>query len=40
LVEAGKTLLVVTHDKEIANRADRRVWIADGEIINHPAGQE
>jgi putative ABC transport system ATP-binding protein len=40
LVEAGKTLLMVTHDKEIANRADRRVWIADGEIINNQASQE
>ncbi len=40
LVEEGKTLLVVTHDKEIAKRADRRVWIADGEIRSHPASQE
>jgi putative ABC transport system ATP-binding protein len=33
LVEQGKTLFVVTHDKEIARRATRVVEIADGEIL-------
>jgi len=33
LVRNGKTLLVVTHDKEVASRATRRVQISDGEII-------
>jgi putative ABC transport system ATP-binding protein len=32
LVELGKTLLVVTHDQGIANRADRVIEIVDGEI--------
>jgi putative ABC transport system ATP-binding protein len=33
LVEQGKTLLVVTHDKEIAARASRVIEMADGQII-------
>ena len=33
LVEQGKTLLVVTHDKGVAARASRKVEIADGKII-------
>jgi putative ABC transport system ATP-binding protein len=33
LVEQGKTLLLVTHDKELAARATRKVEIADGEIV-------
>jgi ABC-type lipoprotein export system ATPase subunit len=32
LVEQGKTLLIATHDKSIAARADRRIEIADGQI--------
>lgn len=32
LVEQGKTLLVVSHDKEIASRATRLVEIADGSL--------
>ena len=32
LIEHGKTLLVVTHDKEIAHRASRVIEMADGEI--------
>ena len=35
LVEQGKTLLVVTHDKEIAARAPRVVEMADGLIVKH-----
>ena len=34
LLDQGKTLLVVTHDKEIAARATRRIEISDGEILN------
>lgn len=32
LVEAGKTLLIVTHDKELARRVPRVVEIVDGRI--------
>jgi len=35
LIEQGKTLLVVTHDKEIARRASRVIELADGEIVKH-----
>lgn len=33
LVEHGKTILVVTHDKEIAKYATRIIELADGEIV-------
>jgi putative ABC transport system ATP-binding protein len=33
LVEHGKTLLVVTHDKEIASRATRIIEMSDGTIV-------
>jgi ABC-type lipoprotein export system ATPase subunit len=33
LLEHGKTLLVVTHDKEIAHQATRSIEIADGKIL-------
>ncbi len=37
LVGAGKTILMVTHDDELARRATRTITIADGEIIgDHP----
>jgi putative ABC transport system ATP-binding protein len=32
LVDQGKTMLMVTHDKELAKRVPRRVEIVDGEI--------
>jgi putative ABC transport system ATP-binding protein len=42
LVDQGKTMLMVTHDKELAKRVPRRVEIVDGEItrdeIVHSAG--
>jgi ABC-type lipoprotein export system ATPase subunit len=34
LVEEGKTILMVTHDDELAHRASRTVIISDGEIVN------
>ena len=33
LVDDGKTILMVTHDRELATRASRAVVVADGEIV-------
>jgi ABC-type lipoprotein export system ATPase subunit len=33
LVDQGKTILMVTHDRDLARRATRTVMLADGEII-------
>jgi energy-coupling factor transporter ATP-binding protein EcfA2 len=34
LASQGKTILIVTHDPSLAQRATRRVLISDGELIN------
>lgn len=34
LVDEGKTILMVTHDDDLAKRASRTVILADGEIVN------
>lgn len=34
LVERGKTILMVTHDNDLARRARRTVLLADGRIVN------
>ncbi|MBN1120693.1 MAG: ABC transporter ATP-binding protein [Anaerolineae bacterium] len=34
LVDQGKTLLLVTHDEDIASRATRTITIANGRIVN------
>jgi putative ABC transport system ATP-binding protein len=34
LVEAGKTLLVVTHDEDLAGRASRTIEMSDGVIVS------
>ena len=34
LVDEGKTILMVTHDRDLAKRATRTVSLADGEIID------
>jgi putative ABC transport system ATP-binding protein len=34
LVEQGKTVLLVTHDEDIARRATRTIMLADGEIVD------
>ena len=35
----GKTVIVITHDREVANHADRLIEIRDGEII-HDSGRK
>jgi putative ABC transport system ATP-binding protein len=37
LVAQGKTILLVTHDKDIARRATRAITLADGEIVKREA---
>jgi ABC-type lipoprotein export system ATPase subunit len=34
LVDQGKTLVVVSHDKELTTRASRNIQIADGELVS------
>lgn len=34
LVRKGKTILMVTHDEELADRTSRRITLADGEIVH------
>jgi putative ABC transport system ATP-binding protein len=34
LVDSGKTILMVTHDDELAERAKRTIVLTDGEIVN------
>ncbi|MBN1315010.1 MAG: ABC transporter ATP-binding protein [Anaerolineales bacterium] len=34
LVDQGKTILMVTHDNELAGRAPRTITLADGEIVH------
>src|SRR6266542_5622179 len=34
LVAAGKTILMVTHDSDLARRATRTVLVADGRVVN------
>jgi putative ABC transport system ATP-binding protein len=42
MVSQGKTILMVTHDEELAKRVTRRIIIADGEVVHQeyrqPAG--
>lgn len=42
--ESGTTLVLVTHDKQIADRADRRIYLSDGRVVSDemrgPAGGE
>jgi ABC-type lipoprotein export system ATPase subunit len=39
LVEQGKTILMVTHDIDLAKRVSRAVIVADGEIVNEYVAQ-
>jgi putative ABC transport system ATP-binding protein len=34
LVRRGKTILMVTHDEELASRVTRRIMLADGEMVS------
>jgi putative ABC transport system ATP-binding protein len=34
LVQQGKTILLVTHDRDLARQAARTVTLADGEIVH------
>jgi ABC-type lipoprotein export system ATPase subunit len=36
LSRSGKTVLVVTHERDIARWATRIIKLADGEIVNEP----
>ena len=36
LAEQGKTVVMVTHDKDLSNRAGRAVVVADGQIVDPP----
>jgi putative ABC transport system ATP-binding protein len=40
LQRAGRTLVVVTHDPNVARRADRVLVLRDGEIVKRVAGAE
>jgi putative ABC transport system ATP-binding protein len=35
--ERGMTLVVITHSLEVAERAERIVWIRDGRVVEQPA---
>ena len=37
LVDQGKTIVMVTHDKDLAQRVERAVTLADGEIVDDRA---
>jgi len=36
--EAGVSLVLATHDREVAGRADRRIGLRDGRIVDPPGG--
>ncbi len=36
---ANTTLVLVTHDKQIADRADRRIFLRDGRIVSDESGK-
>jgi putative ABC transport system ATP-binding protein len=38
--QASTTLVLVTHDKQIADRADRRIFLRDGRIVSDENGRQ
>jgi len=40
LVEQGKTILMVTHDMDLAQRVDRTILLIDGEIVEDAPSRE
>ena len=36
LNEEGVTIVMITHDRAIADQAQRKIEILDGEIVYHP----
>ena len=38
LIEDGKTMIMVTHDQEIAHRTPRTIEIVDGQIVHEEDG--
>ncbi len=38
--EASTTLVLVTHDRQIADRADRRIFLRDGRIVSDENGKQ
>jgi putative ABC transport system ATP-binding protein len=40
LIENGKTILMVTHDLDLARRANRTVQLADGQIVDSSTEQQ
>ncbi len=38
--EQGLTIVVITHGAEVAQRAERIVWICDGRLSDHPPAAE
>ncbi|MDJ1496007.1 ABC transporter ATP-binding protein [Cytophagaceae bacterium DM2B3-1] len=39
LAENGKTVLVVTHEKDTSLKYQRTIWLADGEIVTPPVNE-
>ena len=39
LHESGRTVIIITHDDEIANQVDRVVRIMDGKIVSDSVNQ-
>ena len=40
LRDEGMTIIMITHDSEVAEEAERTIWIRDGLIINHQGAAE